>query len=206
MNITKSIRDLQMMNRKNNRTTLFMMPSLCLSPSKYMKIDIRRWNSAFEVFLFFGFQDIYLRDRGYMEKYDENNLIMLFTPSLDAFKKWDRFRDVYLTEPGYVLEYDLDVLAICIEFAIHPKYKGLKEIFERGEYSKMLPIAKREYFVNNQGEKSREYSIVTKSSELRRKIETELDVILDDDAELDSPPNPDEEELDWELLKDKIRK
>lgn len=145
------------------------------------------------------FKNLYLGN-DFNVNYDTNeDLILALFKSADftssAFETF--FKNISKTE-FYEDYYIVDDFHFIVVFKVGNQEKEIIKLFKEGKYSK-FPNWYKNQFISNSNIKC-VYNIITKNPYLKKTIEQELDVVLSDDAELDSIPDKKQEEFNLAQL------
>lgn len=136
-----------------------------------------------------GLINLYLSDHE-REILHDNHLYYLFNP-LKFTKQFDKFCQYCETLPLFTELYDVracDMGKVMIVMEIPDKYKNLRKLFIEGSYSLFPEEYMRTYYSSTV-----QFDIWSKSPELKKSLESQLNVKLDKTAELDSIPELSEE-------------
>lgn len=165
-------------NTRTNESRRWTLSSTCLIPMLGRTLD---WYSVCLVNCYFG-------ERNHPE-YDENIFVLL-----NKRAHFDLFRlieGMLKADNCYVTDYEIDINLQMFVFRVPEIFKDDYKLFRKGRYSKMSPLIKRLILGNEKV--GTNYDILMKTKERREFLEEELDVSIDDEAELFDPPNPEVE-------------
>lgn len=140
-----------------------------------------------------GLVNLYLSDHEREVLHDEH-LYYLFNP-LKFSKQFDKFCQYCETLPLFTELYDVracDIGKVMLVLEIPDKYKKLRKLFIEGSYSLFPEEYMRTYY-----QSTILFDIWSKSPELKKNLEINLGVKLDNTAELDSIPNLSEEVFNY---------
>ena len=160
-----------------NKSTRFMLPSINLTNEK----------TKLKMLEYYGFVNCYIGHKQ-TNFHAPNHLYLVFNPTKEALKSFHSFYAIYRTYPNYVQDYILDYNLIVLVFKVKDKWRSSYEAFKKSNFSGMgkeyselfkhLDIQSGKVTVLQQN------LVITKHKEYKEYLEKELDVKIDDKAEL----------------------
>lgn len=182
------------LNKKvRNKTTLFMLPALNLSETKF----------TFELLRYFGFVNCYIDHTQSLIK-PPDSIYMVFNPSKEAIKSFNKLFDIYKNYPNFVTDYIVDRNLIVVVFKVKDKWRSSYKEFKNSRYSLMskdyAEQFKRPDIATGRVHTTREYFVIHKHQDYRTHLETSLEVKIDKNAELMDPLDPKKEVFDYEPI------
>ena len=141
------------------------------------------------------FKNLYLGNNCNIH-YDENTslILLLFKCSDVTSSTFNLFFNNIKQHKFYEDYYIIDDTHFMIILNVGQKEQEVIKLFKEGKFSKFPNWYKQEFTSNNNIKCA--YNVITKNPYLKKKIEKELDVVLSDEAELDSIPIKEQEEFD----------
>jgi hypothetical protein len=189
---------------KYNRSTLFLLP--LLYNQKYFTVSkITSPNYGFYL------DNLYLAEtsKEEFESYEDNDYFIhavfnVKDPNSDHLRM---FLIHIKSHPLYFTDYSIDLSVLNVVFKVDKKTSELViKKFKAGKYSEMPEI----YRTNFEGLANKSlnsvFNILTKNPFLRSDIEKRLNVILPENAELDSIPYKEQETFDYVKKKQNKKK
>lgn len=184
---------INVLKKKRNKTTLFMLPALNLSAEK----------TGIELLEHFGFVNCYIEHKDSPFK-GEDYVYLVFNPSKNAMKEFYKFFEVYKSYQNFIGDYVVDNNIIVVVFKVKDKWKNTYKEFKSSNYSKMskeyAELFKRPDLATGKVFTSLEYFIITKHKDYKAHLEKYLDVQIDDSAELMDKLNYELEVFEYERI------
>lgn len=160
-----------------------------------------------------GLINFYVDFEDYPIRY-KNCLYLLMNPGTESLGRWNSFYQDYKRHKNYVNTLYVDMNVIVLVFKIEEIYKAFPKYLIDGKYSLMgeayakLRFSKvKEDFIGRRTIiKDKQFLIITKDPALKNKMENDLDITLDDNAELFDKPIQSKEVLNWKLMVEDYKK
>lgn len=173
-----------------NKTTTFMLPAIHLNADK----------TSFKLLKYFGLINCYLKHKQGIDT-NPQYLYLVFNPSMEALKNFNKFYEIYKQYPNFVRDYIVDQNVIVLVFKVKDKWLPTLEEFRKSKYSRMskeyAELLKHKDIPSGKMTVMKEYYIIHRHQELRSKMEKELEVKIDESWELADPLDMDKEEFDY---------
>lgn len=186
------------------KTMRYLLPTLGMRSNRLLAI--KTIISGRDVLRALGLKGVYYQ---WLECPDNwnNEVYMLFCPSKDViYTIFSQLYDYLRELPNFVKLYHINNGVIIIVMKIDQKWEGAKSIIKSGKYSNLGKVYANNFF-NNNGILGREFHIICKTEEYRRKMEIELGLeenyLLGD--ELDEMFDIEKETLNLQKLKIEYR-
>jgi hypothetical protein len=189
-----------------NKTVKYLLPTLGMRVNKLQTVVINKHFSAIDILRLLGLRGLYCYWKECPDKYNYE-LYMLFNPEKNTL--YGNFSSLYSylqTLPNFVKLYHANNNLIVIALRIDPKWQDAKQIIQTSKYSD-LGKEFANHFFNNNGKLSKQFHIICKTDDYRRKLEIELGLQEDflKGMELDSLFELEKETLDLEKLNIKFK-
>jgi len=160
-----------------NKTTRFMLPA----------IDLTNQKTKLKMLEYYGLVNCYI-DHTQAPKKSPEFLYLVFNPNKEAFKTFKDFYALYKTYPNFVYDYTVDFNLVVVVFKINSKWKATYEAFKKSKYSQMSKEY-ADFFKNidpNTGipHVLQQHFVILKHKDYREHLEKDLDVKIDESAEL----------------------
>lgn len=161
-----------------NKTTRFLLPSISLTQEK----------TKLRMLEYYGFVNCYINHKQTCF-YSPNYLYLVFNPTKEALKTFNKFYDIYRTYPNFVRDYIVDYNLIVLVFKVKDKWIGAYQKFKESKYSEMNQSGYAELFKHldvQSGKVSilQQNLVITRHIEYKKHLEQELDCQIDSKAEL----------------------
>lgn len=181
---------------KRNKTSRFIIPAIGMGNMATLKIqkDGLIVTSNYDKMISFGFVSI---DSYWTEYKEHEDIVFLtFQPKEHVLNKhFDILRNyLFNLKHGnfntFREEFVINKNIFVFVLNLHRNYSGIKDYIMRGQYS-MVPLLYPNYeqFFFENGRKMSQYYVLMRSKEYRQKLEQNLDVVIDEKAELEDSPN-----------------
>lgn len=148
------------------KSSIFILPFLGKSRSQF------KWKDGF-MNCFIGKED---------EGYDDHIYLWYrYEPSVEM----DQFETFLMTHANYVSHEDVDKYHVLYKFEVPDEFKRDYRLIKSGKFSKISEVGKQRLLkFNKSGESSPLSKILYKHPDRKKKLEKDLGVVLDRDAEL----------------------
>ena len=155
------------------KTMRYLIPIIGMKIDKLMVI-IKNVNfSAIDILRYVGLKGIYYSWKDCPDKY-ENEVYMVFCPKRNImYSSFSLFYRYLRTIPNFVKLYHVNNNFIVVVMRLDEKWVNAKNTVSKGQYSKLGKVYANTFF-NNNGKLSKEFHIICKTDDYRRKIEIEL--------------------------------
>jgi len=169
------------------KTLRYLIPALGMRLDKLLIVVREVKLSAIDILRYLGLKGIYYAWEECPDKW-ENEVYVVFNPNRNViYTSFPLFYKYLNTIPNFTKLYHVNNNLMVVVMKIDDKWSHLKEIVGKSEYSKMGKTYANNYF-NNDGVLKKEFHIICKTDEYRKKLETKLNLSEDFllDMELDS--------------------
>lgn len=156
-----------------SKTMRYLIPILGMRLDKLLLIINNIHFSAIDILRYIGLKGIYYSWKECPDKY-ENEVYMVFCPKRNImYTSFPLFYKYLRTISNFIRLYHVNNNFIVVAMRVDEKWKDAKSIVSKGEYSKLGKVYANTFF-NNNGKLSKEFHIICKTDEYRRKMEIEL--------------------------------
>lgn len=168
-----------------NKTTRFMLPA----------IDLTIQKTKLKMLEYYGFVNCYI-DHPQAPRKSPDYLYLVFNPSKEALKTFKDFYELYKTYPNFIYDYVVDFNVIVVVFKIQSKWKETYEAFKKSKYSEMSKEYASHFKIidTNSGipHVLQQHFVILKHKDYKEHMEKELDVKIEEHAELMDPLDTEE--------------
>lgn len=183
------------------KTMRYLIPIIGMRIDKLMLIINNIHFSAIDILRYIGLKGVYYSWKQCPDKH-ENEVYIVFNPKRTImYTSFPKFYNYLKTIPNFLKLYHVNNNLIVVAMKIDDKWSHCKEVVSKGEYSKLGKVYANTYF-NVSGTLKKEFHIICKTDEYRRKMEIELglpeDYLLG--MELDDIFDIEKETLDLQKL------
>ena len=183
------------------KTMRYLIPILGMRLDKLLLVINNIHFSAIDILRYIGLKGIYYSWKQCPDKH-VSEVYMVFCPKRNImYTSFPVFYKYLKTIPNFIKLYHVNNNFIVVAIRTDEKWGDIKSIVSKGEYSKLGKVYANTFF-NNNGKLSKEFHIICKTDDYRRKLEIELglqeDFLLG--MELDDIFNIEKETLDLQKL------
>lgn len=183
------------------KTMRYLLPVIGMRIDKLLLIINNIHFSAIDILRYIGLKGIYYSWKECPDKL-ENEVYIVFSPKRGImYSSFPTFYNYLKTLPNFINLYHVNNNLIVVAIKIDERWKHAKEIISKGRYSELGKVYANNFF-NNSGNLKKEFHIICKTDDYRRKLE--LDLGLQEDyllgMELDDMFDIEKETLDLQKL------
>lgn len=160
------------------KTMRYLLPALGMRIDKLLLVINNIHFSAIDILRYIGLKGIYYSWEECPDKW-ENEVYMVFNPKRAIiYTSFPLFYNYIKKTNNFLNLYHVNNNFIIIVLKIDEKWKHAKNVIKEGKYSKLGKVYANNFF-NVNGTLKKEFHIICKTDDYRRKIEIELG--LDED-------------------------
>lgn len=185
----------------DNKTIRYLLPTLGMRVDKLHAVVNNVNLSSIDILRLLGLRGVYCSWVQCPDKL-KNEVYMLFCPKKDAlYTSFPVFYKYVSAVPNFIKLYHVNNNLMVIAMTIDAKWHSAKETIATSKYSKLGKNYANAFF-NNNGKLSKEFHIICRTEEYRRKLEIELNLPEDHliNVELDEFFYLEKEVLDLQKL------
>lgn len=155
------------------KTMRYLIPVLGMRIDKLLLVINNIHFSAIDILRYIGLKGIYYSWNECPDKW-ENEVYMVFNPKRTImYTSFPTFYNYLKTIPNFLKLYHVSNNFIVVTIKIDKKWQHTKEIVKSGKYSELGKVYANTYF-NVNGTLKKEFHVICKTEEYRRKLEIEL--------------------------------
>ena len=161
------------MSYYEGKTLRYLIPVVGMRLDKLMLIVQNIHFSAIDILRYIGLRGIYIKWDECPDRW-ENEVYMVFNPKREIlYSHFSTFCKYLKVIPNFIKLYHVNNNLIVVSMRIDEKWKNCKEVVMTGKYSELGKTYANTFF-NNGGKLKKEFHIICKTDEYRRKLEIEL--------------------------------